>query len=287
MEPSPFPEDDGTTSAGAPRPWLPAKPLSQGELDYYQGLPWELRTFNPWACMFNRNSEDGIGYYSGAKRIQCEVLLADPTKSRYCLDHAKQMGVDFYAPPELAEAVAKETATNLTRLVPKATRVLEIVMDDDQSGVGDPLEEAGVDIGGDDLPASATTCQQEAHNAAVPRADLEEPPATRQAHPVEQLLRFSIEQLLQKVKPSLLSTQLVRREHVRRRRVHPSPPIPRDPDLTTACAHGLHASRAGSRARARSESVNDHTTHRSKRVHGVSPETTHRIRFRRVAARHR
>jgi len=137
MEPSPFPEsEEGTTSAGAPRPWLPAKPLSQGELDYYQGLPWEVRTFNPWACMFNRNSEDGIGYYSGAKRIQCEVLLADPTKSRYCLEHAKKMGVDFYAPPELAEAVARETATNLTRLVPKATRVLEEVMDDEDAPQG-------------------------------------------------------------------------------------------------------------------------------------------------------
>jgi hypothetical protein len=137
MEPSPFPEpEEGTTSAGAPRPWLPAKPLLQSELDYYAGLPWEVRTFNPWACMFNRNSEDGIGYYSGAKRIQCEVLLADPTKSRYCLDHAKQMGVDYYAPPELAEAVAKETATNLTRLVPKATRVLEEVMDDEDAPQG-------------------------------------------------------------------------------------------------------------------------------------------------------
>jgi hypothetical protein len=136
MEPSPFPESDGTTSAGAPRPWLPARPLTQADLDYYQGLPFEVRTFNPWACMFNRNSEDGIGYYSGAKRIQCEVLLADPTKSRYCLDHAKQMGVDYYAPPELAEAVAKETATNLTRLVPKATRVLEEVMADEDAPQG-------------------------------------------------------------------------------------------------------------------------------------------------------
>jgi hypothetical protein len=115
---------------------MPAKPLTQAELDYYAGLPWEVRTINPWACMFNRNSEDGIGYYSGAKRIQCEVLLADPTKSRYCLDHAKQMGVDYYAPPELAEAVAKETATNLTRLVPKATRVLEEVMDDEDAPQG-------------------------------------------------------------------------------------------------------------------------------------------------------
>jgi len=136
MEPSPFPEEDDGTGEVARRPWLPAKPLTQGELDYYQGLPFEVRTFNPWACMWNRNAEDGIGYYSGAKRIQCEVLLADPTQARYCLDHAKQMGVDFYAPPELADAVAKETSANLTRLVPKATRVLEEVMDDEEAPQG-------------------------------------------------------------------------------------------------------------------------------------------------------
>ena len=46
------------------------------------------------------------------------------------------MGVDYYSPPELAEAVAKETATNLTRLVPKATKVLEDVMDDDEAPQG-------------------------------------------------------------------------------------------------------------------------------------------------------
>jgi len=136
MEPSPFPEEDDGTGEVARRPWLPAKPLTQRELDYYQGLPFEVRTFNPWACMWNRNAEDGIGYYSGAKRIQCAVLLADPTQSRYCLDHAKQMGVDYYAPPELAEAVAKETSANLTRLVPKATRVLEEVMDDEEAPQG-------------------------------------------------------------------------------------------------------------------------------------------------------
>ena len=86
--------------------------------------------------MFNKNAEDGIGYYSGLGVDQCDVLLADPTKSRYCLEHARQMGVDYYAPPELAEAVAQETATNLTRLVPKATRVLEIVMDDEDAPQG-------------------------------------------------------------------------------------------------------------------------------------------------------
>jgi hypothetical protein len=135
-EPSPFDEDDDAPGKSAPTPWLPAKPLSQDELDYYSKLPFELRMFNPWACMYNRVAEDGIGYYSGVGRIQCDVLLADPTKSRYCLEHARKMGVDYYAPAELAEAVDKETATNLTRLVPKATRVLEEVMDDEDAPQG-------------------------------------------------------------------------------------------------------------------------------------------------------
>src|SRR4249919_1977209 len=93
MEPSPFDDDDDTPGRSAPTPWLPAKPLTQEDLDYYSKLSWEFRSFNPWACMFNKMAEDGIGYYSGAKRIQCDVLLADPTKSRYCLEHAKKMGV--------------------------------------------------------------------------------------------------------------------------------------------------------------------------------------------------
>lgn len=136
LEESPFDEDDDSPGLSAPTPWLPAKPLTQDELDHYSRLPFEIRTFNPWACMFNKMAEDGIGYYSGHGRIQCDVLLADPTKSRYCLEHAAKMGVDYYAPTELAEAVDKETATNLTRLVPKAVRTLEKLMDDEDAPHG-------------------------------------------------------------------------------------------------------------------------------------------------------
>jgi hypothetical protein len=130
LESSPFDEDDEEPGVIARRPWLPAKPLTQPELDYYANLPWEIRTFNPWACMWNKNAEDGIGWFSGMGRKQCETILADPTKSRYCLDHARQMGVDYYSPSERTEAVDRETAANLTRLVPKAVATLEEVMDD-------------------------------------------------------------------------------------------------------------------------------------------------------------
>jgi hypothetical protein len=136
LEESPFDDDSEEPGAVVRRPWLPAKPLNQKELDYYAALPWEIRTFNPWQCMWNKNAEDGIGYYSGMGRRQCEVLLADPTQSRYCIAHGREMGVSFYGPQELSEAVAKETATNLTRLVPKATKTLEMAMDDEDAPMG-------------------------------------------------------------------------------------------------------------------------------------------------------
>lgn len=137
LEPSPF-DDDDPTSYRAPsrRPWAPAEPMRQDELDYYARLSYELRTFNPWHCMWNHSSEDGIGYYSGLGKRQCETVLADPTKSRYCLQHATELGVDYYSPSELSEAADSEAATNLTRLVPKAIRTIEEVMDDEDAPAG-------------------------------------------------------------------------------------------------------------------------------------------------------
>jgi hypothetical protein len=136
MEPSPFDDDDGGSYTSAPRPWEPALPLTQDELDRYATLPFVARTYNPWHCMWNMAAEDGIGYFSGIKKRQCETVLADPTKARYCLEHAQAMGVDFYAPGELSETADKEAANNLTRLVHKAIKVLEQVMDDDEAPPG-------------------------------------------------------------------------------------------------------------------------------------------------------
>jgi len=135
-EPSPFDPEDPTVVPGALRSWEPARPMSQKDLDFYASLSWDARTFNPWHCMWNRSAEDGIGRYSGLGMDQCPTVLADPTKSRYCLEHARKMGVDYYSPPELAEATAAETSANLTRLVPKATKVLEMVMDDEDAPQG-------------------------------------------------------------------------------------------------------------------------------------------------------
>jgi len=138
LEPSPFDDDEDGTGYRAPsrRPWAPAEPMKADELEYYAALSYELRTFNPWHCMWNHSSEDGIGYYSGLGKRQCETVLADPTKSRYCLEHAGQLGVDYYSPSELSETADKEAATNLTRLVPKAIRTIEEVLDDEDAPPG-------------------------------------------------------------------------------------------------------------------------------------------------------
>jgi hypothetical protein len=108
----------------------PELPYTQDELDKIMARPPHLRMVNPWLCAYNLRAEDGIGDYAGMGYRQCPIHLADPTRSRYCLDHSRALGVDFYSPSEVSEVTAKETAASLTRLVPKAVKTLETVMDD-------------------------------------------------------------------------------------------------------------------------------------------------------------
>ena len=138
LEPSPFDEDDGYRAPGPATVGSRRFPLTQEELDRYTAAARSRRgrTTRGTACG-THNAEDGIGYYSGVGKRQCETVLADPTKSRYCLEHATAMGVDYYAPGELSEAADKEAATNLTRLVPKAIRTIwRTVMDDEDAPPG-------------------------------------------------------------------------------------------------------------------------------------------------------
>lgn len=129
VEPPPF-DPDAPARPRRPGPNEPAVPFSVDDLDEIARRPPHLRTTNPWLCAFNLNAEDGIGHYSGMGYRQCAVKVADPTRSRYCLEHARRLGVDFYSPAETSEATDAETAGNLTRLVPKAVSTLETVMDD-------------------------------------------------------------------------------------------------------------------------------------------------------------
>jgi hypothetical protein len=135
MEPSPFDPDD-PPHPRRPRTGEPAGPLTQADLDWIMQRPIELRTTNPWLCMWNTATEDGIGHFSGHATVQCSVRIADPTKSRYCLEHARKLGVDYYSPAELSEATDREVAGSLTRLVPKAVKTLEDTMDDPDAPPG-------------------------------------------------------------------------------------------------------------------------------------------------------
>jgi hypothetical protein len=89
FEPSPFgPDPDGTVAPRRPRPWEPYLPMTQDELDSVMASPPHLRILNPYICAFNLTAEDGVGYLSGM-HASCPVRLADPTKSRYCLQHQR------------------------------------------------------------------------------------------------------------------------------------------------------------------------------------------------------
>lgn len=134
MEPSPF-DEDAPSTVSKRGPHDPSRPMSQKDLDTWLAMPIETRVYDAYRCMFNTMAEDGIGHMSGTWR-QCATRIADPTRSRYCLDHAQKMGVEYYSPGEFSELTAGETASNLTRLVPKAVRTLEKVMDDEDAPHG-------------------------------------------------------------------------------------------------------------------------------------------------------
>lgn len=136
IEPPPFAPGDGGAHPRRRRSGEPYRPLSQEDLDFITARPLELRSTNPWQCMYNLSAEDGVGDFSGRKMVQCSVRLADPTKSRYCIEHSRELGLEVYTPQELSEATDREVAGSLTRLVPKAVRTLEQVMDDEDAPAG-------------------------------------------------------------------------------------------------------------------------------------------------------
>jgi hypothetical protein len=136
MEPSPFdPDDPDEPRARRYRPWEPAQPMTVRDLEIWIAMTPDARVHDAYRCMYNLTAEDGIGHMSGSW-VQCSTRIADPTKSRYCMTHAEKLGVDYWSPPEWSEAIAKETNANLTRLVPKAVRTLEAVMDDAEAPPG-------------------------------------------------------------------------------------------------------------------------------------------------------
>lgn len=142
FEPSPFDGDDGDelVPARPPRrkPGEPFEPLSAEDLDRIAKTPAHLRYIDPWRCAFDTASPDGSPGGAGYGRTgirQCRTRLADPTKSRYCYEHATELGV-AYSPEETVQVIAAESTANLQRLVPKAVRTLELVMEDNDAPPG-------------------------------------------------------------------------------------------------------------------------------------------------------
>lgn len=137
MEPSPFDPDADPPDLGSRRGkgWEASLPMNVAELETWLSMPAEARVYDAWRCMYNLMADDGIGYGSGTW-VQCKHRIADPTKSRYCLEHAEQMGQEYFSPGEHSELTAKEVSSNLTRLVPKAVHTLETVMDDGDAPAG-------------------------------------------------------------------------------------------------------------------------------------------------------
>jgi hypothetical protein len=142
LDPSPFDPDALPRGRRSRRTGEPELPLTQEDLDRLMAKPYWDRMINPWLCMWNLRADDGIGDYQGVGWRQCPVKVSDPTKCRYCLEHARKLGVDYYGPTETAEATARETAGNLTRLVPKAVATAEKVMDDEDAPAGIRLKAA-------------------------------------------------------------------------------------------------------------------------------------------------
>lgn len=135
MEPSPFDDmDDEEFPARPPRraPSDPVEVLTPEQLDRIVKLPPHLRLVDPWRCAYDTAAKGGVigGAMMGTAGImQCRSRIADPTKARYCYEHAMELGVTPFTPTEAQDIVAAETTGNLQRLVPKAVRTLELIMD--------------------------------------------------------------------------------------------------------------------------------------------------------------
>jgi hypothetical protein len=135
MEPSPFDPDAEPTVPRRGRDWEPSQPMTVADLEIWLSMPAEARVYDAWRCMFNLMADDGIGHGTGTW-VQCKQRIADPTRSRYCMDHAATVGEEHFSPGERSELTAKEVSANLTRLVPKAVSTLEDVMDDGDAPAG-------------------------------------------------------------------------------------------------------------------------------------------------------
>ena len=136
----------------------PYRPLTAEELAIVLDHPPELRGYDPYRCMFDWMAEDhtkrGANRYDGGRRQnyinpsgQCLTKVADPTRSRYCREHARQMGVDYYDPSTETELSVIEGEQSLySHVGASIATMLEVMQDPDTpAGVRAKTAEAILD----------------------------------------------------------------------------------------------------------------------------------------------
>lgn len=146
LPPSPF--DDPLPLPARKTVGEPYAPLTPDELAAVVSLGPVLRPYDPYRCMFDRMAQDpskrASGRYDGGLSgtgidpgFQCRTTLADPTRSRYCREHARRMGVDYYDPETETELQVIEGHQRLYDSVGDSIATMLEVM-------GDPDTPAGV-----------------------------------------------------------------------------------------------------------------------------------------------
>lgn len=125
----------------------PYRPLTPEELAIVLDHPPKLRGYDPYRCMFDSMAEDstkrGAKRYDGGLRAnyinpttQCRTKVADPTRSRYCREHARQMGVDYYDPATETELSVIEGEQSLYAHVGASIATMLEVMQDPDTPAG-------------------------------------------------------------------------------------------------------------------------------------------------------
>ncbi len=146
-EPPPLPNDK---TVGRPY-----EPLTADELDAVLSLGPVLRPYDPWRCMYDRMArspssrrpDGGLSATGIDPQFQCPTKVADPTRSRYCREHARAMGVDYYDPQTETELQVIEGEQSLySHVGASIATMLEVMQDPDTpAGVRAKTAEAILD----------------------------------------------------------------------------------------------------------------------------------------------
>lgn len=142
LPPSPF--EEMTPAPALKDAGRPYEPLTAEELEAVASLGPVLRPYDPWRCMYDRMArspvsrrhDGGLASTGIDPGHQCRTKLADPTRSRYCREHARQMGVDYYDPQTETELNVLEGHNMLYDSVGASIATMLEVMKDPDTPAG-------------------------------------------------------------------------------------------------------------------------------------------------------